>query len=67
MFVLRDGNSYVCQIDGLRYPFFNPTEKEQARLAAERRAHQIIVAQTEQGVPPNASLGDRQRLFRGGQ
>jgi len=64
MFVLRRGSCYVCQIDGSRFACDpnNAVSKDQARLTAQAHADEIVSRQTtELGMPPDASLGERQR------
>jgi len=63
MFVIRDRDAYICQIDDSRFVFHTPEEKETARLMAEARANTIVVDQTEQGLPANATLAERRRLL----
>lgn len=65
MYVIRDCDSYVCQIDGKRFPFTS-TDKYATELAAQAHADSILYNQTQAGIRPDTSLAERQRLLAAG-
>lgn len=63
MFVIRDGNGYVCQLTGERFPYSCSAEKEPARAAAQARVDSVIFRQSQAGVCKEAGLAERKRLY----